>query len=177
MTGSKPLVANVLANRYASPEMAEIWSAENKVVLERELWVAVLVAQKDLGIKIDDAVVDAYRSVMTDVDLESIDRRERVTLHDVKARIEEFSSLAGYEHIHKGLTSRDLTENVEQLQIKRSLVLTQQRPGCSPFIKKNAPAAATSTLARKICRDCGSSFVQVGAQVTWKSCRLSRKIN
>ena len=127
MTGSKPLVANVLANRYASPEMAEIWSAENKVVLERELWVAVLVAQKDLGIKIDDAVVDAYRSVMTDVDLESIDRRERVTLHDVKARIEEFSSLAGYEHIHKGLTSRDLTENVEQLQIKLSLVLTQQR--------------------------------------------------
>ena len=64
---------------------------------------------------------------MTDVDLESIDRRERITLHDVKARIEEFSSLAGYEHIHKGLTSRDLTENVEQLQIKRSLVLTQQR--------------------------------------------------
>jgi len=107
--------------------MAEIWSAENKVVLERELWVAVLAAQKDLGIEIDDAVVNAYRSVMTDVDLESIDRRERITLHDVKARIEEFSSLAGYEHIHKGLTSRDLTENVEQLQIKRSLVLTQQR--------------------------------------------------
>ncbi len=107
--------------------MAEIWSAENKIVLERELWVAVLEAQKDLGIDIDDAVVDAYRSVMADVDLESIDRRERVTLHDVKARIEEFSSLAGYEHIHKGLTSRDLTENVEQLQIKRSLVLTQQR--------------------------------------------------
>jgi len=127
VTASKPLVANVLANRYASPEMAEIWSAENKVVLERELWVAVLEAQKDLGIDIDDAVVDAYRSVMADVDLESIDRRERVTLHDVKARIEEFSSLAGYEHIHKGLTSRDLTENVEQLQIKRSLVLTQQR--------------------------------------------------
>ena len=68
-----PLIANVLANRYASPEMAEIWSAENKVVLERELWVAVLAAQKDLGIEIDDAVVNAYRSVMTDVDLESID--------------------------------------------------------------------------------------------------------
>ena len=96
------------------------------------LWLMVIliigtIAQKDLGIDIDDAVVDAYRSVMADVDLESIDRRERVTLHDVKARIEEFSSLAGYEHIHKGLTSRDLTENVEQLQIKRSLVLTQQR--------------------------------------------------
>ncbi len=113
---SKPLVVNVLASRYASPEMTTIWSAENKVVLERELWVAVLEAQQDLGIEIDDAVINAYRSVMADVDLESIERRERVTLHDVKARIEEFSSLAGHEHIHKGLTSRDLTENVEQVQ-------------------------------------------------------------
>ena len=43
---------------------------------------------------------------MHNVDLDSIQRRERVTLHDVKARIEEFSELAGYEHIHKGLTSR-----------------------------------------------------------------------
>ena len=121
MTIPKPTVVNVLATRYASAEMAVIWSAQNKVVLERELWLAVLEAQKDLGIEIDDDAVAAYRSVIADVDLDSIDRRERVTKHDVKARIEEFSSLAGYQHIHKGLTSRDLTENVEQLQIKRSL--------------------------------------------------------
>ena len=127
MTAAKPAVANVLATRYASAEMAVIWSAENKIVLERELWLAVLEAQKDLGIEIAYDVVDAYRSVLTEVDLESIDRRERVTKHDVKARIEEFSFLAGHEHIHKGLTSRDLTENVEQLQIKRSLLLVQRR--------------------------------------------------
>lgn len=127
MTIPKPTVVNVLATRYASAEMAVIWSAQNKVVLERELWLAVLEAQKDLGIEIDDDAVAAYRSVIADVDLDSIDRRERVTKHDVKARIEEFSSLAGYQHIHKGLTSRDLTENVEQLQIKRSLALTQER--------------------------------------------------
>jgi adenylosuccinate lyase len=127
VTIPKPTVVNVLATRYASAEMAVIWSAQNKVVLERELWLAVLEAQKDLGIEIDDDAVAAYRSVIADVDLDSIDRRERVTMHDVKARIEEFSSLAGYQHIHKGLTSRDLTENVEQLQIKRSLALTQER--------------------------------------------------
>jgi adenylosuccinate lyase len=127
VTIPKPTVVNVLATRYASAEMAVIWSAQNKVVLERELWLAVLEAQKDLGIEIDDDAVAAYRSVIADVDLDSIDRRERVTKHDVKARIEEFSSLAGYQHIHKGLTSRDLTENVEQLQIKRSLALTQDR--------------------------------------------------
>jgi adenylosuccinate lyase len=61
------------------------------------------------------------------VDLASIGARERVTRHDVKARIEEFASLAGFEQIHKGMTSRDLTENVEQLQVRRSLLLIRMK--------------------------------------------------
>ena len=50
-----------------------------------------------------------------------------MTRHDVKARIEKFSELAGHEQIHKGMTSRDLTENVEQLQIRDSLRLIRTR--------------------------------------------------
>ena len=50
-----------------------------------------------------------------------------MTRHDVKARIEEFCALAGHEHIHKGMTSRDLTENVEQLQVRQSLELLRER--------------------------------------------------
>jgi adenylosuccinate lyase len=61
-------------------------------------------------------VLAAYRAVLDRVDLASMAEREKVTRHDVKARIEEFNALAGYEHVHKGMTSRDLTENVEQLQ-------------------------------------------------------------
>jgi adenylosuccinate lyase len=118
---SKPRIPNVLAGRYASVELAELWSPEHKVVLERRLWLAVLRAQADLGIDVPAGVIDDYERVIDQVDLESIAARERVTLHDVKARIEEFSALAGHEHVHKGMTSRDLTENVEQLQIRRSL--------------------------------------------------------
>ena len=127
MTNETLPISNVLASRYASSEMVGIWSAERKVVLERELWIAVLEAQNELGIDIPEQVLEAYRSVKEVVDLGSINQRERLTLHDVKARIEEFSSLAGFEHIHKGLTSRDLTENVEQLQIKQSLILVRDR--------------------------------------------------
>jgi adenylosuccinate lyase len=50
-----------------------------------------------------------------------------VTRHDVKARIEEFSALAGHEQVHKGMTSRDLTENVEQLQVREGLLLVRDR--------------------------------------------------
>jgi adenylosuccinate lyase len=120
-------VPNVLATRYAAPDLAAIWSPEHKVVLERRLWIAVLTAQRDLGVDVPDGVVEAYEKVVDQVDLGSIAERERVTRHDVKARIEEFAALAGHEHIHKGMTSRDLTENVEQLQVRQSLALVRDR--------------------------------------------------
>ncbi len=120
-------VPNVLAARYASADMVRLWSPEHKIVLERELWLSVLEAQRDLGVAVPDDAIDAYRRVIDQVDLDSIDARERVTRHDVKARIDEFCALAGHEHIHKGMTSRDLTENVEQLQLRRSLVVIRGR--------------------------------------------------
>ncbi|WP_305093896.1 adenylosuccinate lyase [Prescottella sp. R16] len=114
-------IPNVLANRYASPALKELWSPEHKIVLERQLWLAVLKAQAELGIDVPAEAVADYERVLHQVDLDSIADRERVTRHDVKARIEEFNALAGHEHVHKGMTSRDLTENVEQLQVLRSL--------------------------------------------------------
>ncbi len=118
---------NVLAHRYASDRIARIWSPEHKIVLERRLWIAVLRAQRDLGVETPDGVIEAYEAVVEQVDLDSIAARERVTRHDVKARIEEFAALAGTEHIHKGMTSRDLTENVEQLQVRESLQVLRGR--------------------------------------------------
>ena len=121
------IVPNVLATRYAADDLAAIWSPEHKIALERRLWIAVLRAQRDLGVEVPDGVVEAHERVVDRVDLASIAARERVTRHDVKARIEEFAALAGHEHIHKGMTSRDLTENVEQLQVRRSLELLRDR--------------------------------------------------
>ncbi len=121
------MIPDVLAARYASGELTRLWAPEHKVALERRLWIAVLRAQRDLGIDVPDAAIEAYERVADRVDLDSIAARERITRHDVKARIEEFSALAGYEHVHKGMTSRDLTENVEQLQVRLSLELVRDR--------------------------------------------------
>lgn len=116
-------IPNVLASRYASAEMVAMWSPQAKIIAERRLWLAVLRAQQEFGVDVPDQAVADYERVLEQVDLDSIAARERVTRHDVKARIEEFNALAGHEHVHKGMTSRDLTENVEQLQIRRSLEL------------------------------------------------------
>jgi len=118
-------IANVLASRYASKAMRDIWSPRGRILLEREFWIAVLKAQHDLGLPVPVEAIAAYERVKDQIDLESIREREKVVRHDVKARIDEFCALAGHEHIHKGLTSRDLTESVEQLQIYRGLELAR----------------------------------------------------
>lgn len=118
-------VPNVLAERYASAAIKSIWSQHGRVALERDFWIAVMKAQRDLGVPIPAEAIKDYEKVKDQIDLVSIAKRERITLHDVKARIEEFSDLAKRQFIHLGLTSRDLTENVEQLQVFRSLKVVQ----------------------------------------------------
>ena len=120
-------IPNVLAARYASSAMVGIWSPEAKIVRERRLWLAVMAAQAELGVEIPAAAIADYERVVDNVDLDSINARERVTKHDVKARIEEFNALAGHELVHLGMTSRDLTENVEQLQVREGLLLVRDR--------------------------------------------------
>ena len=124
---SKPTIPNVLAARYASEAMVSLWSPRQKVIFERELWIAVMEAQHELGVDMPREAIEAYRAQVKNVDLESITERERISRHDVKARIDEFCALAGHEHIHKGMTSRDLTENVEQMQIRSALALVRDR--------------------------------------------------
>src|SRR5580765_5443312 len=118
-------IPNVLAARYASAPLVELWSPRHKIVLERHLWIAVLRAQRDLGVPVPDGAVEAYEAVVDKVDLDSIAGRERVTRHDVKARIEEFGALAGHEQVHIVMTSRAPTENVEQLQVRDGLLIVR----------------------------------------------------
>jgi adenylosuccinate lyase len=118
---------SVLANRYASNEMKKLFAPEEKIIAERRLWIAVARAQAKLGHAIADSVIADYEKVITQVDLASIDAREKITRHDVKARIEEFNTLAGHEAIHAGMTSRDLTENIEALQIRDGLDIVRDK--------------------------------------------------
>src|SRR5471032_476572 len=132
------LLPNVLAERYASPAVKALWSPAGRIALERDFWIAVLKAHHDLGLPIPVAAIADYERVKGLINLTAIAARERVTLHDVKARIEEFNALAGRELIHLGLTSRDLTENTEQLQVARSLAVVRLKT-----------AAALLALARR----------------------------
>jgi adenylosuccinate lyase len=107
--------------------MVAIFDPVNKIINERKFWITILKLQQKAGLPIADSDIKAYEKVIEKVDLDSIDKREIKTRHDVKARIEEFNALAGVEKIHIGLTSRDLTENIELIQIKAALELIEYR--------------------------------------------------
>ena len=72
---AKPRISNVLASRYASADLATLWSAEHKIVLERQLWIAVLRAQRDLGIDVPGGVIEAYEAVRERVGPDSLAER------------------------------------------------------------------------------------------------------
>jgi adenylosuccinate lyase len=127
MSDKRPVIANVLADRYASTPMLELWTDEARVLRERHFWLSILRGQIKLGNKASAEDVGDYEKVLEKVDLESIRSREMRTHHDVMARIEEFNALAGHQLIHVGLTSRDVTENTEQLAIRDALSLIHDR--------------------------------------------------
>ena len=127
MSMTPSVTPNVLANRYATGEMVAIFDPVNKIIAERKFWITILRLQKAGGLSITDSEIASYEKVVGKVDLASIEKRERANRHDVKARIEEFNSLAGLEKIHIGLTSRDLTENIELIAIKDGLNLVRRR--------------------------------------------------
>lgn len=111
--------ANVLSSRYTTQAINDIFSEKGKTIAERDLWIAVMKAQNDLGLDIPLEVISKYEAARENVDLARINEIEKRTKHDVKAKIEAFVEAAGtLEKIHQGMTSRDLTDNVEQMQIK-----------------------------------------------------------
>ena len=178
------MIADVLAERYASSQMKDIWSAEGKILLERELWIAVMKAQKELGLDIPQEAIDSYEKAKSNINVASINAREKITRHDVKARIEEFCDLAGFEHIHKGMTSRDLTECVEQLQVYKSLKLAQMKAVASlgafkAYAEKYAEypyAARTHNVIAQL-TTLGKRFAMFGEDLLRAVCGLQQLID
>ena len=112
---------NVLSQRYATKEINDIFSQEGTILAYRELWIAVMKAQRKFGVNISLEDIKKFENAKTKIDLEQIKAIEKKTKHDVKANIESFvKSANANEHIHKGMTSRDLTDNVEQMQILKA---------------------------------------------------------
>jgi adenylosuccinate lyase len=135
---------DVLAQRYATDPMQQIWSPEGSIFIERNLQVAVMQAQANMGVDIPQEHIEDYRRVMGDIDLDEIREIEKRTKHDVNARITSYNRAAGHQHVGEAMTSRDHTEPSEQLQARLSMQLIQFKTAA--MIGSVAHAAAAEEM-------------------------------
>ena len=116
----------------ATNEIDYIWSMPWQVKTERLLWIEVMCFHMEYGvIPHDRRAMRSYQNAVDLVNLRSINQRELVTKHDVKARIEEFNHLANYlamredrfELIHLGMTSADVVDNIALIRMKETIAV------------------------------------------------------
>ncbi|HXQ29212.1 MAG TPA: adenylosuccinate lyase [Gemmatimonadales bacterium] len=112
-----------LSQRYASPAMQELWGEERRIGLWRRLWLALLEAERELGLGIPEAAVAQVRAHLDDADLERAAEHERRIRHDVMAHIHHLGEQAplARPYIHLGATSAYVTDNADLWLMREGL--------------------------------------------------------
>jgi len=124
---------NPLYERYASPEMARLFSARHRFQTWRWLWIALAECQRELGLPITEDQIAALKQVAGDVDLARVAELERRTRHDVVAHLRHFAEQADAVHpgaggiLHLGATSAFITDNTDVLLFREALELLAGR--------------------------------------------------
>jgi adenylosuccinate lyase len=133
MTGHRDAPQNPLHERYASRDMAALFTARHRFGLWRRLWIALAESQRELGLDVSAEQLDALRRTAGDVDLERVAEIERQTRHDVVAHIRHYAEQADAVHpgaggiLHVGATSAFITDNTDALLIRDALRLLETR--------------------------------------------------
>ena len=120
---------NPLHERYASREIARIFSASNRFSQWRKLWIALAESQQELGLDITDEQIEALKAAAGHIDLDRVADIERQTRHDVVAHIRHYAEQAGVGGgiIHLGATSAFITDNTDVLLTREALQVLRKR--------------------------------------------------
>jgi adenylosuccinate lyase len=120
---------NPLVTRYASREMARLWSSQVKFSTWRRLWVALAEAERDLGLNITEAQVEALRARVGEIDFEAARRHEKRLRHDVMAHVHTYGDAVPEARaiLHLGATSCFVTDNTDLILTREALGLVRDK--------------------------------------------------
>ena len=121
--------ASPLIERYASAEMARIFSARFKFETWRRLWLWLAEEEKRLGLPISEEAIGQMRAHLDRIDFEAAAREEERTRHDVMAHVLVFgrAAPAASRIIHWGATSAFVADNGDLIQMREALELVETR--------------------------------------------------
>ena len=122
---------NILSERYASPEMAHIFSPISRYGKWRLVWLTLAEAQYELGFPIKEENLKKVSNTLDRIDFERVKEIEKETRHDVMAHLKHWAEIcpAVNTTIHLGATSSFVTDNAECILNKEALYLVIQRMG------------------------------------------------
>ncbi len=129
MTTRRAHYPHPLIDRYASAEMAEIFSPTRNALLWRDLWIALAEIERDLGVDIPEPAIAEMKEARDALDLGRVAELEGELRHDVMAHVHHFGEVApaarGY--IHLGATSAFVGDNASLVQQRDGLELIRDR--------------------------------------------------
>jgi len=117
--------------RYGTPEMRNVWEAENKLQKMLDVEAALAKAEAELNLVPEEAAEEINKKASTEyVTLERVAEIERQTNHDiasiVKALAEACKGDAG-EYVHFGATSNDIIDTSQSLLFKESIAILKEK--------------------------------------------------
>ncbi len=119
-----------LASRYATAQMLANFSDRRRVLLWRDLWIALAQAQHELGLPIRGEQIAALRKHREEIDFARVAELEAQLRHDVMAHVHHYGEVAGAEAakvIHTGATSCYVADNAEVVMLRDGLELIMDR--------------------------------------------------
>ena len=129
MSAKSPRYPHPLIERYASAEMADVFSPARQARTWRDLWIALAETERALGVDIPPAAIEAMRTARDEVDLERVAELEADLRHDVMAHVHHFGEGApeARPYIHLGATSCYVTDNAGLIQLREGLEIVRSR--------------------------------------------------
>jgi adenylosuccinate lyase len=105
--------------------MQGLWGERRRIGLWRRLWLALMTAQKDLGLDIPDGAIAALGAHLDDADLDEAAEYEKRLRHDVMAHIHHLGDQApaARPYLHLGATSAYVTDNADLVLMREGLQL------------------------------------------------------
>jgi adenylosuccinate lyase len=118
-----------LIERYASAEMADVFSPVRQALTWRDLWIALAETERELGVDVPEQAIAAMREARDSVDLSRVAELEADLRHDVMAHVHHFGEMAplAKAYIHLGATSCFVTDNAGLIQLREGLAIVRSR--------------------------------------------------
>ena len=118
-----------LIERYASADMARVFSPRVRHATWRDLWICLADVERQLGFPVTQQQVDELRQHRDQIDWDRVAQLEKELRHDVMAHVHHYGELAPGARpiIHLGATSCYVTDNADLILYRQALRLIEAR--------------------------------------------------